>query len=350
MKNIHRKTIFIFLAAVVGVLVVVSLVDLISSNDWVVFKSIRLFFRPIVVAKGTIRSQVIFSGTVDFDKHVTLQFQQVPTNGVMISWVGVKLGDTVKKGQLLASLDQQAVLKQQQLNLSTYWQQRLTFDQTQSDNAGRTPDQSLNDTQKRQLLTSQASLNNSIYNVELQDQVARLSNIWSPIGGVMTRIDTPLAGVNIQSADEARFEVIDPSTLLFSTDIDESEVTNLHVGDKGVLVLNAFPTDYIPATIRNIAFASHQDTNNNTVYNVKLTLDRDNTSYKYKFGMTGNIVFYEYNTNVLYVPNDYIHQDDTGFYVKVGNAKKLVYVQTGISDGKVTEIVKGVNEGDAIFY
>lgn len=348
---LSKKKIIIWIAVIVLFFALFIVLEFLSAGNWSIFKPITLYYTPIKVSKGTIKAQVIFSGTIDFDQHTTLQFQQIPANGIMIAGVYVKVGSNVQKNQLIASLDKQAILKQQQINLNQYWQQRLTFDQTTSDNNGMTPNSALNDTQKRTLLQSQATLNGSIYNVELQDQVARLADLYSPIDGIVTRADTPVAGVNIQTADEAKFEVINPTTLFFNTDVDETEVNNLHVGNKGIVIVNAYPTDYIQSTIRDIAFSSHQDTNNNIVYTVKLTLDnKNNTSYKYKFGMTGYVVFYEEADNILYIPNEYIHQDDTGSYVNLGSGKKREYVQTGLTNGKVTEIIKGVTESDNIYY
>lgn len=346
-KPNNRKKIILWIGGILIGLVVVFFGYVALTN----LKQIHLYLNPAVVSRGTIRAQVIFPGTIDFEEHALLQFQQIPTTGVMISWVGVKVGDHVSKSQLIASLDQQAILKQQQANLSSYWRQRLTFDQSVSDNGGRTPDQAISDTQKRQLQQNQVDLNNSVYSVELQDLVQRLSNIWSPINGLITRVDTPIAGVNIQSADEAKFEVINPSTFFFKASVDESEVNNLHVGDKGVVILNAYPADFIQSTVKNISFVPSLDANNNTVYTVKLTVDnRSNDDYKFRSGMTGNIVFYEYADNILSIPNAYIHQDDNGSYVYVGKEKKQIYVQTGISNGLVTEIIKGVGEGQAIYY
>jgi multidrug efflux pump subunit AcrA (membrane-fusion protein) len=346
-KKSRKKAILLWIGIILIILLVLGGAFIALTN----LKQIHLYLNPVNVAKGTIRTQIVFPGAIDFDQHVVLQFQQVPTNGIMISWVGVKVGDHVNKNQLLASLDQQAILKQQQLNLGNFLRQRYTFDQTTSDNGGRTSDQAISDTQKRLLQQNQIDLNTSVFNVELQDVVQRLSNLWSPIDGIVTRVDTPVAGVNIQTADEAKFEVINPTTVFFNANIDETEINNLHVGDKGIIILSAYPAQFIQATIKDIAFASHLDANNNTVYTVKLSLaNKTNNDYSLKFGMNGNVVFYEYADNILYIPNDYIHQDDNGSYVMLGKSKRKIYVQTGISDGSVTEIVKGLAEGEAIYY
>lgn len=351
MKKLNRKAIIIIGSLLVVISLLVIAIDLYANSDWSVIKSVRLSFIPKVVHKGTIRAQVLFPGSIDFSEHAILQFQQIPANGVMISWIGAKSGDHVKKNQHIASLDIQYLQKQQQINLSNYMNQRYTFDQTISDNGGKTPEQSISDTQKRSLQQNQIALDNSVSNVELQDITKRLSNLYSPIDGIITKTDVAVAGVNIQTADQAKFEIVNPKTMFFSADVEETEINNLHVGDKGVLVLNAFASSYIPSTITDIAFYPHQDTNNNNLYTVKLALDnKNNEDYKYKLGMSGYIIFHEYNDNVLLVPSEYLHTDDNGTYLKVGSAKKIVYVQTGITNGKMTEITRGISEGDTIYY
>lgn len=351
-KKINRKSLLIAGALLFTISIVLVVIDVLANSNWSTLKSARLYFTPIVVQRGTIRAQILFPGIIDFSEHAVLEFQQIPTNGVLVSWIGVKPGDYVKKNQLLASLDTQMVLKQQQVNLSNYLNQRYTYDQAISDNGGRTdPNQALNDTQKRTLLENQISLNNSVYPVELQDLVKQYANLYTPIEGIITKIDIPYAGVNIQSADQEKFEVINPKTMFFNADIDETEIDNLHVGNKGIVLLNAYPTDYIESTITDIAFATHQDANNNNVYAIKMNLNnRSNNDYRFKYQMAGYVIFYEYSNNILLVPNEYLHTDDNGTYVKVGSARKLVYIQPGITNGKVTEIIKGVSEGDKIYY
>jgi len=352
LKKVNRKVLLITGIVLFCISILLVLIDVLANSNWSVIRSARLYFTPTVVQRGTIRAQILFPGIIDFGEHSILEFQQIPANGVLISWIGVKIGDYVKKNQVLASLDTQTVLKQQQVNLSNYLNQRYTFDQAISDNGGRSdPNQALNDTQKRTLLQNQISLNNSVYTVELQDLVKQYANVYTPIEGIVTKIDIPYAGINIQSADQEKFEVINPKTLFFNADVDETEINNLHVGDKGVVLLNAYPTDYIESTIIDIAFAPHQDANNNNVYTIKLTLNnRNNSDYRYKFQMGGYVIFHEYGDNVLFISNDYLHTDENGTFVKVGTARKLVYIQPGITNGKITEIIKGVNEGDKISY
>gem|GEM_PF-324059 len=310
-------------------------------------ETFHLRFSPVLVKRGDVKTQLLFPGTTDFLQRSVLEFQQVPTTGTKIAYIGVKVGDIIKKGMLIASLDSEAVLKQQQKNLAAYLKQRANYDQIVA-NSGGIPQ---NDTTNRQILGTQSDLSSSVYDVELQDQTLRFSTIISPIDGIVTRADAQVAGINISSNDEVKFEVINPLTLFFSVDIDESEVVNLHKSDTGFILLNAFPGDPAKAIVNNIAFAPHADSNGNMVYTVKLLFDnKNNSNYQYKLGMTGNVVFYTWAQNVLTLSKAYIHEDDVGTFVRVGGNKKKTYIQTGISDGTNTEIVRGLFENEEVYY
>ena len=63
--------------------------------------------------------------------------------------------------------------------------------------------------------------------------------MWTPIEGIVTSIDAPLAGQNITPAT-ATFEVVNPKTIYLSATADQSEVTKFAVGQKGTITLDAF--------------------------------------------------------------------------------------------------------------
>jgi len=346
-KKPGSKKLLIVIAVALFIILIVLFGVFFLLGGGNLLQTFHLRFSPVTVKKGDVKTQLLFPGTIDFLQRSVLEFQQVPTTGSKITYIGVKVGDIIKKGALIASLDSEAVLKQQQKNLATFLKQRANYDQTIA-NAGGIPQ---NDTTNRQILGTQSDLNSSVYDVELQDQILKFSTIFSPIDGIVTRADAQVPGINISSNDEVKFEVINPLTFFFSVDVDESEVVNLHKGDIGYVLLNAFPGDPAKAIVSVIAFAPHADSNGNMVYTVKLLFDnKNNSNYQYKLGMTGNVVFYTWAQNVLTLSKTYIHEDDTGSFVRVGNDKKKTYIQTGISDGTNTEIVRGLFENEVIYY
>jgi len=120
-----------------------------------------------IVRRGTLTVPITLSGKIKAKEQYTLRFQ---TTGQLAN-VYKKEGDTVKKHELLASLDQRRLQKELQQLLNTYASTRLTFEQTKSDHektAQLASEQAVRDRAKRLIDQSQFSLNNSVLAVEAQ--------------------------------------------------------------------------------------------------------------------------------------------------------------------------------------
>ena len=70
----------------------------------------------ITPKRVTIKDEITLTGSVDATNKADLHFQ---TNG-QLAWVGVKVGDTVKKYQAIASLNKDVLQKQLQLDFNNY--------------------------------------------------------------------------------------------------------------------------------------------------------------------------------------------------------------------------------------
>lgn len=338
-----KKVTFIAGAIAILAAVILALFFLLGNQ----LKGLTNQFKTAKVQRGDIKAAVNLLGKIDSEEHVTLEFQQVPSNGALISWVGVKVGDSVKKNQAIASLDTVPVKKQLEKNLVTFLKTRSQFDQNNFNTNNSSGPWDFN--KQSGVNQSQADLNNSVLDVELQKLILDQIVLRSPIDGVLIKADVPTGGVNIATADEAKYEIVNPAKIFFNVDIDENEVINYHTGDKGTIILNAFPTEELPTTVSSISYAPHTDSDGNVFYTLSAQIDSTNSD-KYRFGMTGSIVFKTLAEKVLYVPKDIVHTDDTGSFVRVGDTKKVVYIQTGVNDDQNIEVIKGVDEGSEIHY
>ena len=300
------------------------------------------------VKRGNLEEKLTISGTVEAEEKVTLRFQ---TSG-RLNWVGVKEGDYVKKYQSVASLDQKEVKKKLQKEINDYLNSRWDFEQKNRDDY---KDKVITDTIKRIKEKAQFDLNNAVLDVEIQNLSVELSNLWSPIEGIVTKITSPYSGVNI-TPSQAEFEIINPKTVYFSATADQTEVTKIKEGMKGELILDAFSESTLSGSIKNVSFTPKSG-ETGTVYNVKFTF-YNNSDYKYRIGMGGDLTFVLKSKNdVLYLPIKYVKTENgppggeaSKKYVRVkknGNEQKI-YVETGMETDDETEIVKGVIEGDLI--
>jgi RND family efflux transporter MFP subunit len=297
------------------------------------------------VIKKNLKEELVFSGKVDADEKAVLRFQ---TSG-RLAWIGVKEGQAVKKYQAIASLDQRDLKNRIDKYLNTYVKQRNSFDQTIDDYQKTwttAPDKLIADKAKRILENSQYDLNNAVLDVEYQNFTLEYANLWSPIDGVVTRIEVPTAGVNITPAS-AQFEIVNPASLYFSASADQTEVVKLKEGMTGKITFDAYPNQPIDGTITMIGFTPKTD-ETGTVYGIKIGF---NANKNLKLGMTGDITFViSERKDVISLPQTLIKKDKKGtfVYLKKANITEKQYIDTGDEiDGDV--IVKsGLNPGDII--
>lgn len=293
------------------------------------------------ITKETIREELLLSGEVDADERSTLAFQ-MPGK---LTWIGIKEGDTVKKNQSLASLDTRDVQKNLEKQLNDYMKVRWDFEQTKDNN----PDKALySDEIKRIVEKSQFDLNNAVLDVEIQSLAKELSLLVSPISGIVTRVDTPHAGVNIKVTDSV--EIVNPDTLYFRVNADQTEVTKITSGMKGSILLDSYPEEEISGVVEDVSFVP--DVNETgTVYIVKVKLESvNNSSLKYRIGMTGDITFLlQEKVDVMSVPAEFVKSDEKGSYVLIGKKKEKRYIKLGLEGDDFTEIIEGLNPGDIVY-
>lgn len=299
------------------------------------------------VKRLNIVDQLTLVGSIDAQSVANLQFQ---TPG-RLSWVGVKVGDTVKKGQAIASLDRQQLEKQFQTTMNNYLTNRSTFEDTQNTYQETKERYLLTDEIKRILDRTQYSLNNSVLNVEISNLALRYATLTSPIAGVVVNIDQPNAGVNINPAT-ANFLIIDPNSVYFKAEIDQETVPKVKVGQPAVLQLDAFPDMTFDSEITYISFTPVTG-QTSTVYQIRFKLPVTNQDMNYRLAMDGDAsLILKQSDNALTVSTDAINDDGQGNrYVLVKNDQnklRQVPVSTAIETDTITEITQGLQEGDSV--
>lgn len=303
--------------------------------------------KTVKVQKGEVKETLTLSGNIDASEKTELQFQ---TAG-MLSWVGVKEGDQVQRYQTLAYLDSRQLQKNFQLYMNTYMKTRWDFEQTQETNKNWQTDGMTDDQRnaiKRIVEKSQFDLNNSVLNVEIQNLALQHSRISTPITGIVTRIDTPIAGINIIPS-QAKIEVVNPTSRYFSVSADQTEVAKLHEGQPVQIILDAFPNETFEGTIGKISF-SPQTGQTGTVYEVRVSINNLTIQdLKYRLGMTGDAHFVLNQTgNVLYLPSRAVKSDSQGKYVINASNNKRISVETGLEGDETIEVKGDIIEGELI--
>lgn len=301
------------------------------------------------VKRQSLKEAVSFSGEIDAEQKATLRFQ----SSGKLTWIGVKEGDYVQKNQLLAYLDQREVQKKFQKYMNSYMKTRWDFETTKDENAeskiwGLSED--AREAARRTVDKAQFDLNNSVLDVEIQNLSLEYSYLRTPIEGIVTSIGTDIAGVNATPA-QAEFEIINPNTVYFSASVDQTDVPKIREGMVGTIILDAYPDKEVGATVKSISFTPKTG-ETGTVYDMKVIMNTDNSSFIYRLGMTGDLEFVvKEKRSVITVPTKFVRSDKDGQYVmkeQNGNQVKT-NIKTGDETDEAMEVISGLQEGDIIY-
>lgn len=182
--------------------------------------------------------------------------------------------------------------------------------------------------------------------VKRWEELYRATPIMAPINGTIIQRNVE-AGQTFTGTD-AVFVMSDRLTV--KAQVDETDIAQIHVKQKADLVLDAYPDESIGAHVDLIAYDA-KTVNNVTTYIVDVLPDK--TPKFMRSGMTANVTFsVAAHDNVVTVPNEALKVVDDAHYVLVkapdtGAALKRA-IKIGITDGKRTEVLEGLHEGETL--
>jgi len=299
------------------------------------------------VKRGTLKVTVSISGKITAKQYADLNFMA----GGLLTYVGVKEGDTVSQYQTIATIDQRSIQKSIQNALIDYSKQRNTFEQTNANNGisvydqNTTPYATVNDTVKRILQNNQYDLDKAVNSVELQTYARDQSVLSSPIAGIVTRADAKTAGINVSPTTV--FEIVNPNSLAFTMEVDEADIAKIASGEAVTVNLDAYPDTYIPLQVSHIDFSTHTTSTGGNAYNVDANITNP-SQVQYRIGMNGNAdILTQEKKDILTIPITAL-VDDTYVYVKKGTKYIKTKVKLGLQSDTDTEVVSGLSQGDVV--
>ena len=182
------------------------------------------------------------------------------------------------------------------------------------------------------------------------EEMYRPTPILAPINGRIIHRNVE-SGQTFATSD-AIFVMSDRLTV--KAQVDETDIAQIRLRQKGVITLDAYPREKIPATVDQIAFEA-KTVNNVTTYIVDVLPEK--TPETMRSGMTANVSFdVDSRKDVLVVPAEALKMEKGRTTVLVpGKAPGPQYkdaaekeIRTGINDGKKYEVLSGLSEGDVI--
>lgn len=179
------------------------------------------------------------------------------------------------------------------------------------------------------------------------EELYRATPILAPIDGTLILRNVE-PGQSFTSND-AVFVVSD--RLIVSAQVDETDIALVRVRQAARIELDAYPGQFLDGGVARIAYDA-KTVNNVTTYAVEV-LPRTVPAFM-RSGMTANVRFHvETRHGVLLVPSDALRSRDGRVFVLLAPARPGVEpvertVTTGITDGRRTEVLSGVSEGERL--
>lgn len=181
--------------------------------------------------------------------------------------------------------------------------------------------------------------------VERWAQLYKPAPLIAPVAGtVIARAVEP--GQSVTTADAV---LVLSDRLIIKAQVDETDIGMIQLRQKAAAALDAYPNRPIDAVVDHIAYEA-QTVSNVTIYHVDV-LPESVPSFM-RSGMTANVTFHvDERIGVPTIPADAIHGDGGRWVWRRDPATgkpARVDITTGLSDGKRTEIISGLNEGDEV--
>ena len=309
--------------------------------------------RGSVNAYLTVVGNLIAKQTVDI----------APRTGGRLLSVNVQLGDPVRRGQVLAKVEDREVVEQvrqaeasQEVSKATIRQREadlkvaeLNFERSKNlFQRGLLAKQSLDDAESRYMAAvaqfdlSKAQLNQN--DSRLQELRINLQNtsVVSPVDGfVGKRSVDPGAMVNTNTAIAS---VVDISRLRLIVNVVEKDLRLVNAGDPAEVEVDAYPGEKFQGKIARVAPVLDPATRTAT-----MEVEIPNGDNKLKPGMYARIsLTVDQHTNVLVVPKNAVvdYSNSRGVWVpNDSNRAAFMPLKLGIENTQQIEVLEGMPEG-----
>ncbi|MDN3694453.1 efflux RND transporter periplasmic adaptor subunit [Chryseobacterium tructae] len=297
MKTKNKK----WLYWVVGGIIVIGAVWFFFIRE----KEIKIQLETVKPEMGEISNSITATGTIQPVDTVAVGTQ---VSGI-IKNIYVDFNSTVKKGQLLATLDPDLLKfqsEQYQANLQNA-KSNLAYNeininrQSQLYKVGAISKADY-DNATNQYKIAQAQVGTVTAQLSTANKNLSLTNIYSPIDGtVLNRNVSEGQTVASSFSTPTLFSIAkDLTKMRVRASVDEADIGNVKVGQKATFTVDAFPDETFDGEVSEVRL--HPTVSSNVV-NYTTIINADNSGLKLKPGMTANITIYtQVLNNVMKIP------------------------------------------------
>lgn len=298
-------------------------------------KTIRV--KTIQVTTSSDESLLRYSGSIEPSVTIPLSFQNMGT----VKNIYVEEGDFVKKGTLLASLDNKDMTNMHQIALSKYQQAKDAWDRLKTvyDEGSLT---------EIKWVEMETNLEQARSALELAKNNLEKCDLYSPDAGVIGKRNIE-PGQSSIGGISAPIELIKIQSVFVKISVPENEISKIRKGQTASFTVAALDGKQFAGTIANISPLA--DAISRT-YSAKITVN--NTNLELKPGMVCDVqLTLSSSGNKMIVPFHAVSTDADGktFVFVVSSDKKSVKKQiitTGNYQGTGIEVTGGLNPGETI--
>ncbi|MBO4463241.1 MAG: efflux RND transporter periplasmic adaptor subunit [Prevotella sp.] len=328
----------------------------------------KVEFDKTKVERTNIQSSITATGTIEPVTSVTVGTQ---VSGI-VSHLYVDYNSVVKKGQVIAELDRTNLtseLNTARANLASA-QSTLNFELANYERYKTLYDKGLvsaNDfeTAKLSYLKAKEQVNTSRESVQKAQTNLGYATITSPIDGIVLSKSVEEGQTVAASFNTPELFTIaqDLTDMRVIADIDEADIGGVKEGQRVMFTVDAYPEDHFMGSVTQVR---QQATTESNVVTYEVVISAPNNDLKLKPGLTANVtIFTQEKSDVLAVESKALRfmpieailtegqkiedvEAPTKVWTLEGNTFKAHAVQTGMTNGILTEIVSGVNAGTEV--
>ena len=325
-------------------------------------------FSTSKVVTGNIQTSITATGTIEPVTSVTVGTQ---VSGI-VAHLYVDYNSVVKKGQVIAELDKTNLtseLNTARANLSSA-QSTLNYEQANFSRYQTLYDKGLvsaHDYENARLtyLKAKDQVTTATQSVQKAQTNLGYATITSPIDGVVLSKSVEEGQTVAASFNTPELFTIaqDLTDMRVIADIDEADIGGVKEGQRVAFTVDAFPDDSFEGKVTQVR---QQPTTESNVVTYEVVISAPNNDLKLKPGLTANVTIYTLEKNdvlvapskaLRFMPNEALLSEgqkieDVEAPQKVwtldGNTFKAHKVETGTTNGMLTEIVSGISEGTEV--
>ena len=331
-------------------------------------KEEKVSFETAKVETGKIQTSITATGTIEPVTSVTVGTQ---VSGI-VSRLYVDYNSIVKKGQVIAALDRTNLISElntSKANLASA-QSTASYELSNYNRYKTLYDKGLvsADEYESALLSYQKAkeqVNTSRESVRKAETNLGYATITSPIDGVILSKSVEEGQTVAASFNTPELFVIaqDLTDMRVIADIDEADIGGVKEGQRVSFTVDAYPDDTFEGHVTQVR---QEATTESNVVTYEVVISAPNADLKLKPGLTANVtIFTLEKDNVLTVPSKALRfmpneallqkgesiEDCEGahkLWTKEGSVYKAHKVETGTTNGILTEIVGGIAAGTEV--